>query len=194
MPTLNWLTRNEDLRAAGRDPYRLLEEDAARTLTDKLVGMGFDEEEAREHIETESLLDDADLFALREEAFAYRAPLAPEEAETLRALDRVSVREAEGGEVEITVQGPLGESLQDEIAAVLPTESRRRFREAVVRHRAKREAERSPAERGETLRIPGLAGETQGEFDFADTDILIEDHDWALSRHAAVLEEAEFDI
>ena len=29
MPTLNWLTRDEDLRAAGRVPYRLLEEDAA---------------------------------------------------------------------------------------------------------------------------------------------------------------------
>ena len=161
--------------------------EAARTLTDKLVGMGFDEEEPRENIETESLLDDDDLFALREEAFAYRVPLAPEEAETLQALDGVSVREAEGGEVEITVQGSLGESLQDEIAAALPAESRRRFREAAVRHRAKREAVNSPAERGETLRIPGLAEDTQGEFDFAAADILIEDHDWALSRHAAVL-------
>ena len=26
MPTLNWLTRNEDVRAASRVPYRLLEE------------------------------------------------------------------------------------------------------------------------------------------------------------------------
>ena len=26
MPTLNWLTRDEDLRTAGRVPYRLLEE------------------------------------------------------------------------------------------------------------------------------------------------------------------------
>ena len=25
MPTLNWLTREEDVRAAGRVPYRLLE-------------------------------------------------------------------------------------------------------------------------------------------------------------------------
>ena len=169
--------------------------EAAKVLTDKLVdNMGFDEEEARENVETESLLGDDDLFALREEAFTYRVPLAPEEAESLQALDGVSVREAEGGEVEITVKGPLGESLQDEIAAVLPTGSRRRFREAVVRHRAKREAERSPAERGETFRVPGLAAETQGEFDFADTDLFIEDHDWALSDHPAVLVEAEFDI
>ena len=162
--------------------------EAARALTDKLVGMGFDEEEARENVETESLLDDDDLFALREEAFTYRVPLAPEEAETLQALDGVSLREVEGGEVEITVKGPLGESLQDEIAAVLPTESRRRFREAVVRHRTKREAERSPAERGEIFRVPGLAAEVQGELVFADTDLLIEDHDWALSDHPATLD------
>ena len=31
MPTLNWLTRDENLRAAGRAPYRLLKEHAARS-------------------------------------------------------------------------------------------------------------------------------------------------------------------
>ena len=31
MPTLNWLTRDEDIRAAPRVPYRLLEE--ARDLS-----------------------------------------------------------------------------------------------------------------------------------------------------------------
>ena len=168
--------------------------EAARGLTDKLVGMGFDEEEVRDHVETESLLDDDDLFGLREEAFAYRVHLAPKAVETLQALDGVLVRETEGGEVEISIEGPFGEPLQDEISAVLPTESRQRFMEAVVRHRVEREAARSPAERDETLRIPGLAVEVQGEFDFADTDILIEDHNWTLSSYAAVLEEGELDI
>ena len=38
MPTLSWLTREEDLRAAGRAPYRLLQEDAALGAGDREAG------------------------------------------------------------------------------------------------------------------------------------------------------------
>ena len=162
--------------------------EAARALADKMVdNMGFDEEEARENVETELPLDDG-LFALREEAFTYRAPLAPEEAETLQALEGVSVRKVEGGEVEIAVSHPLDETLQDKIVAALPTEKRLNFAQAANRYRAKREARRSPAERGEVFRVPGLAAEVQGELVFADTDRLIDDHDWVLSDHPATLD------
>lgn len=38
MPTLSWLTRDEDLRAAGRAPCRLLQEDAALGAGDRAAG------------------------------------------------------------------------------------------------------------------------------------------------------------
>ena len=38
MPILNWLTRDEDVRAAERVPYRLLEEDAALSVGDAACG------------------------------------------------------------------------------------------------------------------------------------------------------------
>jgi adenine-specific DNA-methyltransferase len=38
MPTLNWLTRDEDIKAAGRVPYRLLEADPALSVGDPASG------------------------------------------------------------------------------------------------------------------------------------------------------------
>ena len=163
--------------------------EAARALTDKLVGMGFDEDEARENVEVDSLpVDDDGPFGARKRDFAYRAPLAPEVAEKLQRLEGVSVREAEDGTVEIAVAGAFDEAMQQAIAAALPEAARGGFGEAAARYRVVREAERSPAERGETFRVPGLAAEVQGELVFADTDILIEDHDWALGDHPARLD------
>ena len=38
MPMLNWLTREEDVRAAGRAPYRLLEEVSDLSVGDREAG------------------------------------------------------------------------------------------------------------------------------------------------------------
>ena len=39
MPTLHWLTRDEDLRAAGRAPFRVLEPDDALSAGDPKAQM-----------------------------------------------------------------------------------------------------------------------------------------------------------
>ena len=52
----------------------------------------------------------------------------------------------------------------------------------------------SPAERGETFKVPRLMTEIQGQLAFADTDVFMESHNWSLLNHPARLDEHEFTI
>jgi len=52
----------------------------------------------------------------------------------------------------------------------------------------------SPAEQGEAFEVPRLVSEIQGEFEFADTDVFMEFHDWSLLNHSSKLGECEFAI
>lgn len=81
---------------------------AARTLVDKLVSMGFEEEEAQANIEpVQGTLDldlDTGLFAPRlkeQHSFVHEATVTPEALDTLKSKESVGlqVRETEGGKV-----------------------------------------------------------------------------------------------
>ena len=193
--------RNVDLNKA----YSFLSEpsfgEAARALADKLVGMGFEEDEARASIEPVqgTLGTEADLFERRDKpdpVFAHTVEAGPE---ALRALQEVShsgfvAREGSGGQVEISVTGPVDGGLEQDIYKALPASERTRFAEALAAHRAEFHAQLSPAEQGQPFNVPRLMAEVQGTLEFADTDVLMEYHDWSLLDHSPKMGPDEFAI
>lgn len=174
---------------------------AASALADKLVAMGFEEDEAKDAIEpAQGHLDETGLFAQREKpkpVFRHVLPLTPEVASALRAAATtagVFVAETEDGEIEITVTGRVAPEIEMAIATVIPEPERNGFAEAVRKYRFEIRDQLSPAEQGEAFVVPRLMAEVQGEFAFADTDIFMEFHDWKLSDHPARLDEGEFSV
>lgn len=174
---------------------------AARSLVDKLVAMGFEEDEARDNITVEhSLFDDAgDLFTPREKprpVFRYTVPATPQAMEAIaQHNDNTAVlRETGDGNMEITVTGAFGSQLKDALYEALPEPERQGFAEAVAHYRHAIKDLLSPAERGETMRFPRLMVDIQGSLEFADTDVFMEFHDWSLLDHSACMEENEFAI
>ncbi len=172
---------------------------AARALVDKLVAMGFEEEEARDNIESaQTALDTGDnLFGRRarpQPVFRRTVTATPETLAVLEHREGVTVRGLEDGRTEICVTGVLGEDLEYEIASVLPEAERQGFSDAAAAHRAAAAKLLSPAERGETFAVPALIAEVHGELELADTDLFMEWHDWSLRRHPAQLDEREFAI
>ena len=175
---------------------------AAQALTDKLVGMGFEEEEARDHIEPvqERLDPEGGLFDPQEKPdppFTHTVTATPEllyefKQETLRGVEwRESSTE---GMVEITIAGRVDQDREQAIAEFLPERERKAFADAVATHRAAVKEHLSPAARGQNFNVPGLSAEIQGTLEFADTDLFMENHHWSLLDHSPKLDETEFTI
>lgn len=173
--------------------------EAARSLADKLVAMGFEEDEACDNIEPAQTSLDADtgLFGPRDKpkpTFKHMVTVTPEVVAELRKRDGVSVRDTGGGRIEIAVTGHVDDELEKVIVDTLPEMERKGFAEAVSKYRVDVKDQLSPAEQGETFKVPRLMSEIQGELEFADTDVFMEFHDWSLLNHSSKLGEAEFAI
>ena len=109
-------------------------------------------------------------------------------------MARPCVRTAEG-RIEIGVAGPVDVNLERVIYAAVPeTEHGRIVPMRLQTYRVAVRSRLSPAERGETFKVPRLMTEIQGQLAFADTDVFMESHDWSLLNHPARLDEHEFTI
>lgn len=173
--------------------------EAARSLADKLVAMGFEEDEARDNIEPAqtSLNADTGLFGPRDKpkpTFKHTVTATPEVVAELAKREGVSVRDTGGGKIEIAVTGRVDSGLENGITEALPETERKGFVEAVSKYRVDVKDQLSSAEQGETFEVPRLMSEIQGELNFADTDVFMEFHDWSLLDHSPKLGEAEFAI
>jgi type III restriction enzyme len=130
---------------------------AASSLADKLVAMGFEDDEAKEAIEpAQGHLDETGLFAPRERpkpVFRHTISATPEIVTVLQeatAMEGVLVVEKDG-KVEIAVTGRIASDLETAIAAAIPMPERQGFADAVRKYRLEIKDQLSPAEQGETF-------------------------------------------
>ncbi len=175
--------------------------EAARALADKLVDMGFEEDEALDNIESvQHTLDfQRDLFSPQEKpepVFKYATPATPEILSELKEAehDGLQVRETAEGQVEIAITGWINQDREQTISETLPEQERKGFATAVAQHRAAVEEHISPAEQGQPFKVPRLMSEIQGTLEFADTDVFMEYHDWSLLDYSPKMDEREFTI
>ena len=175
--------------------------EAARALADKLVDMGFEEEEALDNIEPvqQTLNPESDLFGPQkkpEPVFRYTTPATPEILSELREAehDGLQVRETAKGQVEIALTGWINQDREQAIAETLPEQERKGFATAVAQHRAAVKEHLSPAEQGQPFNVPRLMAEIQGTLECADTDVFMEYHDWSLLDYSPRMDEGEFTI
>jgi type III restriction enzyme len=174
---------------------------AARALTDKLIAMGFDEDEAQDNIEPAQRdfgdLGD-DLFTPRDKpALAFRHALDISPAAAAEIAEKtggdVILRRLDDGGFEL-VAHQVGGAVEKAISDVLPESQRQGFAEAVAAFHKEVQARLSLAQRGEAFVAPRLMTYIQGELEFADTDVFMEFHDWSLLDYSPRLDEREFSI
>ena len=173
--------------------------EAAKALADKLVAMGFEEDEAKDNIAPvqPDLGDPTTLFGPRERprpTLRHNLNATPDVIAALTQHEGVTIHEREGGQVEIAVAGPLDAAREKAIAETLPETARQGFADAVAAFRADAQALLSPAEMQEPFAVPRLVSEIQGKLEFADTDVFMEFRDWSLLDHSPRMAEGEFAI
>lgn len=172
---------------------------AARALVDKLVSMGFEEDEAEEHVEIaqRDLLPKADLLALRDRpppTLSHIATASDDLLAVLQGASEFTLRTPETGKIEIGSEVELDPDVVDAVRDVLPEGERAEFVRAIDEYEAKRRRLLSPAQRGRRLSVPRLTSAVQGEIVFADTDLFMEHHDWSLLNHSPRLGKEEFGV
>ncbi len=175
--------------------------EAARALADKLVAMGFEENEALENIEQaqREMYEQGGLLGPPQPpkpTLTFTLTVLPEGLSTLKKAkhERMTVRETADGQVEVTVIGHMDRPLELALFKATPTEQHRTIVDAVTTYRTQFEDRFSPAERGEKLTVPRLMAEIQGTLEFADTDTFMEFHDWSLLDYSPRMEADEFAI
>ena len=175
---------------------------SAQALADRLVAMGFEEDEAHDSIEPAQaeLGGSGGPFEPREETgprFVHVFDASAQIVSALKELERdgVTVRETDDGGVEVAVAGRVGADLEEAILRAVPEIERPAIAQAVAAHRINlRDLPRSPAEQGEEIEVPRLVAAVQGVLEFADTDRFMEHHDWSLLDHSPRMDENEFAI
>ena len=173
--------------------------EAANTLRDRLVEMGFEESEAEANIEAEQGSLDEGLWGEKRRPrptarIEVEAALDVLAAVKAAAPDKVRIEAAPGVAPVITVTGFLRQAEKDVIFAALPEKAAKAVREAINQHELEHAHNASPAEKGEEFVVPRLMAAVQGELVFADTDVLGEYFEWSLADHSAQLSKAEFDV
>ena len=173
--------------------------EAAVALVDKLIAMGFEEDEARDHVEPiqQELVPADNLFPPSTKSKPTFRHTVTGNSELIKDLEKqkgVSVLETEFGKAEIAVVALIGKDLEKVISEVLPKQDRKGFADAVAGYRADTWNLLSPAERDEAFKVPRLMSVVQGTLEFADTDVFMENHEWSLLDHSPKLGEDQFAI
>ena len=175
---------------------------SAHALADKLVAMGFEEDEAHDSIEpVQPELGGPDgPFEPYEETgprFLHAFDASARIVSALKELERdgVTVRETDDGGVEVAVAGRVGAELEEAILQIVPRREQVAFARAVAEYRVNLgDVPQSPADQGEEFNVPRLMSAMQGTLEFADTDVFMEYHDWSLLDHSPRMDENEFAI
>ncbi len=172
---------------------------AARALVDKLVSMGFEEEEAEEHVEAaqRDLLPNETLSAPHDQTpptLSHIATVSDDLLAVLKGARGFTLRTSETGKIEIASEVELDPDVVDAVRDALPEDERAEFVRSVDEYRAERYRRLSPAQRGRRLSAPRLTAAVQGEIVFADTELFMECRDWSLLDHSPKLAKEEFTV
>ena len=187
-----------DLNRAYAHVSRTSWPNAVKQLHDRLVDMGFEENEADAFIEKVPQLvfpggGEGPLFSpapppttieLKEDLSGF--PLSDEEKATIK------IEKTEQGS-RITLTGSVAESTIKRLSAAVQSEqSRQDFELEAKRHKAIWNIQTSPAQRNVQFHVPQLCSKFDGELELAEKEAFLEVGGWNLLDYSAELSEAVF--
>lgn len=173
--------------------------DAANALRDRLVDMGFEENEAEENIVAEQPELAEGLFGRRRRekpSLAVELDATEDEARSIDAVapGKIALGRSKDGKAVVRIIGFLREAEKLRLFESAPARAHGVLKERIEAYEAENLHRATPAEKGDSFVIPRLMANVQGEFMFAETELLMEHHEWSLRDYPARLAPAEFDI
>lgn len=174
-------------------------QEAAEGLRDKLIDMGFTDEEVRESLKPRGIEenDQGELFdpdPIRPRpVLQFSIPDSAEARERLNGIQDAGVDyiQKSDGSLVVGVKGDISDEVVATVRDVVPKDGLGHFDAQLERHRAQVAASRTLAEQGKVIEIPLLLVEMDGETFIAETDAIMERVEWSLASHPPRLTETE---
>jgi len=163
---------------------------AVGQLRDKLVSMGFEDQEANKYIQTQQ----PGLSGITEQpALELRMSAAPNlSALNLFEQKQVTVTQGIEGYV-VEISGAISTELEKKITKDLPKEERQ-VAESTIAYYQNRHRPLSPSEKGKTFTVPQLCLWVDGELEIAEQEWFLGDSWWSPLDYPCQLIESEFAI
>lgn len=169
--------------------------DTVSFLHDRLVQMGFDQQEADSCIEQDDFgfkHGQPTPTSLREpEPFVFQMQERPD----LSSFEenRVSINEVEEG-FEIKVSGVISGDAEIQLIKAIPKDKKHEIQTRIGVHNANVKRLQSPAEQGEVIKIPQLCVWINGELDLVEKEMLLDANGWNLLDFPTSFNESEFKL
>lgn len=176
--------------------------DVAGQLRDKLLSMGFTDEEAVSNFRQSGYKRDdrtGDLFDMANEEAPVFQHTFEDTADNRKAAeaakeDGAEIIENDNGTLTLAVTGAIPKSVADVVAQVTPEDKKAEVTKKAEAHQKKVEAAKSPAEKGISISVPGLGSLVQGELLLAHDETIFDAQPWTLAKEPAVLTEEELKL
>ena len=161
---------------------------AASALHDRLVDMGFEEEEANVFVEHEELpitSEDLPLFSKEaKEPLSFELTEAPAGQIVLDSA-RAEIITDNSGKTRIIIAGEITDQDEETLVNALSKSDRDAARRKIRVYRLQEGRKLWPAERGETFVVPRLCVLIQGELELAERELFLNGKGWNLLDYPA---------
>ena len=173
--------------------------EVAASLRDKLIDMGFTDEEVRQslrpatvELDAQGQLFDPDPVAPKP-VLTFEIPDSEEARAELRDLAEAGAEfiRTDAGTLKVGVKGAVTEAVASALERHTPEAERPALRAEIGRHEARVQAALSPAEKGAAIEVPFLMVGMDGDLFQADTDLIMERVEWSILNHPAQITESE---
>lgn len=172
--------------------------EAAQEMHDKLVNMGFEDNEALDNIVPVQMKFEGFENTPLGRAMQATPPLIFEvnEKPDLSKVktfneDQFKVEEFSGGYT-VKITGHIAPDQVDEIVRAIPKSEQDRARRTIEIHRDKFQRQCTPYEKGVNFAVPLLGVLVEGDLELASPDLCLELHGWNLADYPAQFEGNEF--
>jgi type III restriction enzyme len=170
---------------------------ASAKLTDRLVNMGFEKQEAEANVyEQPSLLE-----GLPSGHPVFEAHLTDEpDLSLISEADKpfIAIEKSPLGIYKITVTGKTPEEQQKRIQAVSEsitnTEDKVEFTLKATVHEKQRFANLTPSQRGESFIVPQLCLQFEDGVELAERELFLDENDWNLLDYSPILDKNDFSV
>ncbi len=173
---------------------------AASQLHDRLVSMGFEEEEIDAYVQhaQPALIEEDDGPLL-----SYKPPVpliltVQEEPDltymTSEEKARIDVTRDETGQVQVSVKGAISDEMAEKLINAIPATQLENVKKLVHVYRTAQKRNLTPAEKGETFTVPRLCVWIQGELELVEKELFLDAKGWNILDYPAELSDAEFSI